>query len=228
MSENDRSPENLPHENLLIGQTIIAGQLTLDNGQWVNELQQAISRERPQTDKDKVRLASKLAKSHLLDALNPTQTDIQSIVAVGNALARESTMSEILEGGYGVCKHFNAYALVALEEMGVQGVLFGNPDYHHTFLYVNVDGEWEVADPFAEVFFANKEGDSHLFPPECYQGDSLKMFAQTSTVTEPPETRPPQPTKTEPNLTQSLSQPTTQMSELRNRLLSRRRTNNND
>ena len=190
--------DQVSSSSALIGK-IVEGNIIIDQGRWLAEVQDAIAVENPSSDQQKINFAERFVKSRLKDAIlaksNP-ETYRQHQVAIDRVLESEEprSASEVLEGGYGVCPDFQATALVVLDQMGMEAYLAGNPTKQHLFLFVKKNGEWVVSDPFAESYFEERGLSKTRFPPDYYQGPDIKLFDKTTTAGEPPEITPlPQP-----------------------------------
>lgn len=101
-------------------------------------------------------------KEKLKNAIAPNIGDLpaEEKIKVDESLDRSETrkMSEVLELGYGVCVEYNALAKTMFDKLGIpcefkSGQMGDGPK--HTFLDIEVNGKWEIFDPFAEVYLAD-------------------------------------------------------------------------
>jgi len=101
-------------------------------------------------------------KEKLKNAIAPNIGDLpeEEKAKVDESLDRSETrkMSEVLTLGYGVCVEYNALAKTIFDKLGIpcefkSGQMGDGPK--HTFLDIEINGTWEIFDPFAEVYLAD-------------------------------------------------------------------------
>lgn len=194
------SPESpLPVEGIevpsLIGQTV-EGNVFIDDGVWLDEVRAIIGAKNPLSDSDKIGLAEKYVTERLKDATYTFTQEPEvynsNKAAIDRVMLSEEprSVSEVLNGGYGVCPDFQAVELAVLDYMGVEAFLAGKPSKQHLFLFVKQGDEWVVSDPFAENYFKARGSNNKRFSSDYYQGNGIQFFQKTSRAGVPPEIKP--------------------------------------
>lgn len=190
-SAQEQARPDVEDPNPLIGKELVEGLLIMDKGPWLDDLKKELRPVHFGSDAEKIAWVSKVTKGHLKDAINAKDNPEEYAAhkdAIDTAWADTPVgMQQLVDGGYGVCRDFHGYGLVAFEELGMEAVFYGNSRYRHTFLYVKNNGVWQVFDPFAEAYFKNKTGQEQLFPENCYKGEDVVLFGQTSKAKDLPK-----------------------------------------
>lgn len=175
----------------LIGKTV-EGNVVIDQGAWLAEAKSAIASQNPSSDQDAIAFAERYVRDHLQDAIfafqSAPETYQQHKAAIDRVLTsnKPRPISEVLEGGFGVCPDFQALELALLDQMGLEAYLAGSPSRQHLFVFVKQDDKWVISDPYAESYFKVRGSNNQRFSADYYQGD-IKLFDKTSSAGEPPE-----------------------------------------
>lgn len=171
-----------------VGKVIIDGLVEIDDGPYLDEIQRQIKAGNPQDDTTKYSLLHTIPMNLLEDALTASQKTGHTAevkTAIEKALeVKQTRMSEIIQGGYGLCRHFITISLLSAEAMEVPFALQGNAQYRHTFGKAKLFGTWMKVDPFAVEYFHNQGEDKLFFPDFCYRSFQVQTFAITSQTSE--------------------------------------------
>ncbi len=126
---------------------------------------------------EKLNAVSTFIKSKLKSALPVNSKELSDVErAKINTVFDQKTpkkLSECLLVGYGVCLDYNALGKVIFDKLGIPaefkvGDLGRGPK--HTYLDIEIDGAWQIFDPFAEVFMQERGSSSKLFSTDYYTG----------------------------------------------------------
>ena len=84
-------------------------------------------------------------------------------------------LSIVMKDRYGVCLDWHVVGQVILNKLGIQtifqvGKVSQGP--YHTYLDVNIDGVWEIFDPFAEQYLADRGVVGKQFQQEYYRNSN--------------------------------------------------------
>jgi len=105
---------------------------------------------------------SSFVKSKLKNALNPKNKHLpdEEKTKIKESLDRSKIkkMSQVLATGYGVCVEYNALAEMIFDKLRIpcefkSGQMGDGPK--HTFLDISVNDEWQIFDPYAEVYLSD-------------------------------------------------------------------------
>ncbi|MBI2021958.1 hypothetical protein HYS93_03750 [Candidatus Daviesbacteria bacterium] len=220
-SELPTQVDDVNSSSSLLGRTV-EGDVTIDQGTWLDEARAAIASVNPTSDSDRVAFAEDYVRAHLKDAIFAFKSDPrayeQNQAAIDRVLTSKGprSLSKVLAGGFGVCPDFQALELVLLDQMRMEAYLAGNPTKQHLFIFVKEDGVWVVSDPFAQSYFAVRGSESKRFAPDYYQGAGIKLFDKTSHAKEAPPITPLPTSGAKPK-----SQATISLADLRARISKR-------
>lgn len=124
---------------------------------------------------EKLERVSDFIKSNFKNAISPSVRDLPSEERekVNKILDQRNIkkLSECLELGYGVCVEYHVLGKSIFDKLGIPcefktGKVEGGPG--HTFLDIQVDGKWQIFDPFAEVYLKERGSSAKLFNPVYY------------------------------------------------------------
>ncbi|MDD5725952.1 MAG: hypothetical protein PHC53_00870 [Patescibacteria group bacterium] len=124
---------------------------------------------------------SKFIKSNFKNAISPHTDKLpkEEREKVNRVLRQEpKTLSGALCLEYGVCVEYHVLGKAILDKLSIpckfkKGVVAGSPG--HTFLDVQVNGAWQIFDPFAEVYLSDLgRPDLKRFDPIYYKSSETK------------------------------------------------------
>lgn len=164
-------------ENHFLGEGLIDGLVIIDAGDYLGHIEARIAQLNPQDPEAIFDALTRIPKELLKDAITANKqgnTSPAVLLALSN---RPAALSEIVKGGYGMCRHYMCLSLLVAQRLGVTFVLAGNARYMHTFGFANIGGQWRTIDPFAEVFYANNGKPGEIFPRDCYLPAQATVFA---------------------------------------------------
>lgn len=125
---------------------------------------------------------SEFIKSKLKNAISPDSRTLPSAeqAKIARVLRQDEgiRLSEVLQLGYGVCVEFHALGKLVFDKLGIPcefktGSIGRGPD--HTYLDIEVDSEWEIFDPFAEVYLRDiGHPESKLFHEGYYRSSNSR------------------------------------------------------
>lgn len=167
------TPETYP-----IGTTVIEGLIHIDQGIYLRQIEELVdtmSSATP-TDAQIFETLQQLPGIMLIDSITAWRKGyILPPVQIANSNIPAS-MSEIVQGGFGMCRHFTTLSALAARYMNVPFEILGNRSHRHTFGAVKLSNEWQIVDPFAFVFYPNNGKPPQLWPSDCYTSPDVIKF----------------------------------------------------
>lgn len=124
--------------------------------------------------REQVSLAGAFIKSQFKSAMPPDPSRLSSEEQAQIAQVFDQRTTKKLSscvGGYGVCVEYHALGKAIFDRLGIPNeFMTGKVDggLSHTYLDVQVDGQWEIFDPFAEVYLSDRKSAGTRFMADYY------------------------------------------------------------
>lgn len=124
--------------------------------------------------RDQVLLTGEFIKSQMKSAMPPdsvvlTPEEREQITQVFDQ-GKVKLLSACI-GGYGVCVEYHALGKAIFDKLGIPNeFMIGRVEggLSHTYLDIQVDGQWEIFDPFAEVYLSDRKSTATRFMADYY------------------------------------------------------------
>ncbi len=124
--------------------------------------------------REQVSLAGAFIKSQFKSAIPPDSTVLSPEEKMQVAKVFDQRTVKKLSacvGGYGVCVEYHALGKAIFDKLGIPNeFMIGRVDggLSHTYLDIQVDGQWEIFDPFAEVYLSDRKSPGTRFMADYY------------------------------------------------------------
>lgn len=124
--------------------------------------------------REQVSLAGAFIKSQFKSAMPPDSTvfspEEKAQIAQVFDQGKVKKLSTCV-GGYGVCVEYHVLGKAIFDKLGIPNeFMIGRVDggLSHTYLDIQIDGRWEIFDPFAEVYLSDRKSTATRFMADYY------------------------------------------------------------
>lgn len=122
---------------------IIDGWVEVDSSDYRTRIEKLVEARKTSDLETNIRLLDAIPRELLKDALTPFNRGEKDNPAINYAMNEyPAKMSSIIEGGYGVCRHYVTISAIVAKVAGISlFVIQGNFEYGHTFARVKIGDE---------------------------------------------------------------------------------------
>lgn len=124
--------------------------------------------------REQVSLTGAFIKSQFKSAMPPDSTVLSPEERAQVAQVFDQGKAKKLStcvGGYGVCVEYHALGKAIFDKLGIPNeFMIGRVEggLSHTYLDIQIDGKWEIFDPFAEVYLSDRKSSATRFMVDYY------------------------------------------------------------
>lgn len=124
--------------------------------------------------REQVSLAGAFIKSQFKSAMPPDPSRLSSEEQAQIAQVFDQRTTKKLSscvGGYGVCVEYHVLGKAIFDKLGIPNeFMTGRVEggLSHTYLDIQIDGQWEIFDPFAEVYLSDRKSTATRFMADYY------------------------------------------------------------